>query len=171
MPGAQRRGRGTVRGEDYAVLNDHVGGFDSRIEQHRMLLGIGQVRRVTAEDASVVGRRTVGIGNPVEFPVHEVEATTFVSRVRRARYDDFPIPLVLRSDRRCLVTIDTRAIRLGPRHPCRHRTHLQPGCIARRGHGDRRPCCLGRPTVSRRFRRLPSRRPGNEDSVRTHRRS
>ena len=54
MPVARGEAGRAVRGDDHAVLDDHVARFDPRIEQQRVLLGIGEVGRVAAEDAAVV---------------------------------------------------------------------------------------------------------------------
>ena len=72
-------------GQDHAVFDDHVGHFEFGIEQQRVLSGIGEIRRVAAENAAVVflvGRlRAVGVRSPVELSIDEVDAAGFVARV------------------------------------------------------------------------------------------
>ena len=49
----------------------------------------------TAKDAAVVRQGAVRVGDPVDLPVHKVDAAAFVARVRTVRDDDLPLPLVL----------------------------------------------------------------------------
>ena len=84
-----------MRGQNHAVLDDHIAGFNARIEQQRVRLGIGYVGRIAAKDSTVVRRRAVGVANPVEFPVDKVDAAALVPRVRLVGQDDLPLPLVL----------------------------------------------------------------------------
>jgi len=84
-----------MRRENHAVLDDHVPGFDPRIEQQRVLRGIGDVGRIAPKDSSVVRLGTVRVADPVELPVDEADAAGFVPRVHCIRHDDLPMPLVL----------------------------------------------------------------------------
>lgn len=67
-----------MRRQNHAILDDHVAGFDPRIEQQRMLRWIGDVGRIAPKDSSVVRLGTIRVTDPVELPVDEADATAFV---------------------------------------------------------------------------------------------
>ena len=67
-----------MRRQDHVTLNNHVSRFDPRVEQHRVRLGIGYVRGVTSENASVIRFTDVGITNPVKIPINKVNTTGFI---------------------------------------------------------------------------------------------
>ncbi len=72
--------------QDHAVFDDHVGHFEFRIEKQSVLLWIGEISRIAAENAAVVflvGRLgTVRVGSPVELSIDEADAAGLVTRVR-----------------------------------------------------------------------------------------
>ena len=82
--------------QNHAVLNDHVGAFVPRVEQLSVLGGVGDVGRGTAEHASVVRLRPVGIADPDQVPVHKVDASGLVPRVHVLRHQNLPIPRIRR---------------------------------------------------------------------------
>ena len=69
---------GAVRREEGAVLNDHAGGVDFRVEETSVPLGIPEILRVADEDSAVIWRRTVGVADPVQLAVHEVDPAALV---------------------------------------------------------------------------------------------
>jgi len=84
-----------MRRQNHAVLNDHICRLISRIEEHRVRFGSGYVNRVAPKDSPVVRLWSIGVGNPVEFAVNEVDSAGFVARIRGIRYDDLPAPSVI----------------------------------------------------------------------------
>ena len=84
-----------MRRQNHAVLDNHVGRLDPRIEQQRVLRGIGNIGRVAPKDSSVVRLGAVRIADPVEFSIDEVQPAAFVPRVHGIRHDGLPLPRVL----------------------------------------------------------------------------
>ena len=83
-----------MRGQDHTVLDDHVARFHPGIVQQRVGRGIGQIAGVAAENTAVMRLRPVGIADPVQQAVDEVDPAGFVTRVQGLRHHDSPVPTV-----------------------------------------------------------------------------
>ena len=66
-----------MTGKNNAVFDNHVGALVLGIEQHRMLLRIGDIRGGASEDTAIVWHLaivSVRVRCPIELPIHEIDA-------------------------------------------------------------------------------------------------